>query len=115
MNERVMHEKDDGYVLRRSPRAMLKIPVVIKGKNKHGDEFKEVTETRVVSRFGARIRSRQELKQDALLKLRLKRGGEWADFRVAWIGSKENNMLGDVGIEFIQATNFLGVTFPDED
>ena len=115
MNEGVMHQKDDGDVLRRSPRAMVKIPVVIKGKNKHGEEFKEVTETRVVSRFGARICSSQELKQDTILKLRRKKGGEWADFRVAWIGSKGNNMLGDVGIEFIRATNFFGVAFPDED
>jgi hypothetical protein len=39
-----------GYVLRRSPRAMVKIPVVIKGIDKHGYEFEEETETYVVSR-----------------------------------------------------------------
>jgi hypothetical protein len=104
-----------GYVLRRSPRAMVKIPVVIRGVDKHGYEFEEETETFIVSKFGARVFSVHEAEEDTVLQLRLKSSEQWSDFRVAWIGRQEDDTLGQVGIEFIQATNFFGVTFPSED
>ncbi len=100
-----------GYVLRRSPRAMVKIPVVIKGIDKHGYEFEEETETYVVSKYGARIHTAHELKTDAALKLRLKNSEEWTDFRVAWIDDAAQH----IGLEFLQSTNFFGVIFPQED
>ena len=104
-----------GYELRRSPRAMLKISVIIKGNDRHGNQFEEGTETFEVSKYGARIYSRHELQEDSFLKLRLKSQEEWVDFRVAWIGSAENNTMGHVGIEFNQAINSFGVIFPEED
>ena len=104
-----------GYVLRRSPRAMVKIPIVIKGVDVHGYEFEEETETFVVSKFGARIFSVHELAEDAILELRLKSSDEWSRFRVVWLGRQEEDSLGHVGVEFIQTTNFFGVNFPVED
>ena len=104
-----------GYVLRRSPRAMVKVSVNIKGRDKHGYEFEEETETFIVSKYGARVFTVQELEVDAVLKLRLKTSEEWSEFRVVWIGTEENNTMGHVGIEFIHTTNFFGVTFPEED
>ena len=89
-----------GYVLRRSPRAMVKISVFIKGKDKHGCGFEEESET---------------LEVEAVLKLRLKISEEWSEFRVVWIGTRENDTTGQVGIEFIHTTNFFGVSFPQED
>ena len=59
-----------GYVLRRSPRAMVKIPVVIKGVDKHGYEFEEETETYVVSKYGARVSSVHEIEVDDILQFR---------------------------------------------
>ncbi|MEW5978340.1 MAG: PilZ domain-containing protein [Acidobacteriota bacterium] len=118
MNENVSHpykKEVKGYVLRRSPRAMVKIPVVIKGVDLHGYEFEEETETYVVSKFGARIFTVHELQVDSVLKLRLKTSDHWSDFRVAWIGSEENNTTGHIGIEFIQTVDFFGVLFPQED
>jgi len=104
-----------GYVLRRSPRAMVKIPVIIKGIDKHGYEFEEETETFIVSKFGARVFTVHELTEDAVLELRLKSSGEWSQFRVVWLGRQEDDSLGQIGIEFIQTTNFFGVIFPVED
>jgi hypothetical protein len=104
-----------GYVLRRSPRAMVKIPVVIKGVDKNGNPFEQETETFVVSRFGARIFTVQELEPDAMLQLRLKSSDQWCDFRVAWVGSEAEDTLGHIGIEFVHTSNFFGVTFPGED
>jgi len=104
-----------GYVLRRSPRAMVKIPVTIKGVDKHGYEFEEETETFVVSKFGARVFTVHELAEDSILELRLKSSEEWSQFRIVWLGRQEDDSLGHIGVEFIQATNFFGVVFPGED
>ena len=86
-----------GYLLRRSPRAMVKIPVVIKGVDKNGYEFEEETETFVVSKFGARIFSVHEVEEDSVLQLRLKASDEWSDFRVAWIGRQDDDAVGHIG------------------
>jgi hypothetical protein len=94
---------------------MVKIPVVIKGVDKQGYEFEEQTETFVVSKFGARIFTVHELEEDAVLQLKLKSSEHWSEFRVAWIGRQDDDSLGHIGIEFIQATNFFGVSFPGED
>jgi len=104
-----------GYVLRRSPRAMVKIPVVIKGIDKHGYEFEEETETYVVSKYGARVSSVHEVEADDILQLRLRNSQDWSDFRVVWIGNEGDDTLGGVGIEFMHATNFFGIRFPVED
>ena len=104
-----------GYVLRRSPRAMVKIPVIIKGVDKHGYEFEEETETFVVSKFGARVFTVHELAEDAVLELRLKSSDEWSQFRIVWLGRQEDDSLGHIGVEFIQTSNFFGVVFPGED
>ncbi len=104
-----------GYVLRRSPRAMVKIAVIIKGVDKHGYEFEEETETFVVSKFGTRIFTVHELEEDSVLQLRLKSGDDWSNFRVAWIGRQDDDSLGHIGIEFIETSNFFGVSFPGED
>jgi hypothetical protein len=117
MNQNKKDVKSDvkGYVLRRSPRAMVKIPVMIKGMDKHGYEFEEETETFVVSKYGARIFTVHELEGDSVLKLRLKDEESWLDFRVVWIGTEETNSANQIGIEFIQLSSFFGVIFPQED
>ena len=104
-----------GYVLRRSPRAMVKIPVVLRGIDKHGYEFEEETETFVVSKFGARVFTVHELVEDTVLELRLKSSNEWSQFRIAWLGRQEDDSLGHIGLEFIHTTDFFGVAFPGED
>jgi len=117
MNQNKKDVKGDvkGYVLRRSPRAMVKIPVIIQGMDKHGYEFEEETETFVVSKYGARVFTVHELEVDLVLKLRLKNEENWLDFRVVWIGSEETNSANQIGIEFIQLSSFFGVIFPQED
>ena len=108
-------KKVKGYVLRRSPRAMVKIPIVIRGVDKHGHSFEEETETFMVSKYGARISTAHELEEEAILQLRLQGAEHWTDFRVAWVGSVEAKLAGHIGVEFIQTTNFFGIPFPQED
>jgi hypothetical protein len=118
MNEETMRQQKKtikGYVARRSFRALVRIPVLITGKDEQGVEFKEETETCEVSKYGARIYLLQELKEDTILKLCLKESKVWMDVRVVWLGSEENNTKGHVGIEFVETSNFFGVVFPEED
>jgi hypothetical protein len=103
-----------GYTVKRSPRALANIPVVIKGTDKQGCAFEEDTQTFQVSKYGALISSVHELQEGSILQLRLKRDEHWSEFRVAWIGS-ENDTLGHVGIEFVQSTSLFGVSFRGED
>jgi PilZ domain len=103
-----------GYSVRRSPRALVSIPVVIRGTDKQGYAFEEDTQTLQVSKYGALISSVHELEEGSILQLRLKRDEHWSEFRVAWISS-ENDTLGHVGIEFVQSTSFFGVSFLEED
>src|SRR5438552_12732728 len=112
MNEEAISQhkrKIKRYVSRRSFRALVKIPVIIAGKDKHGVEFKDETETCEVSKYGARIYLPQELKEDTILKLCLKESKAWRDVRVVWLGSEENNTKGHVGIELVEANNYFGV------
>ncbi len=104
-----------GYVLRRSPRAMVKIPVVIKGVDKQGYEFEQETETLMVSKYGARISTVHQVEVDDILKLRLQNSEDWSEFRVAWVGNESGDSVGQIGIEFVQALNFFGIKFPLED
>jgi hypothetical protein len=94
---------------------MVKIPVVLRGTDKHGYEFEEETETFVVSKFGARVFTVHELSEDAVLELRLKSSDQWSQFRIVWLGRQEDDSLGHIGLEFMQTTNFFGVVFPGED
>jgi len=103
-----------GYAMRRSPRALVSIAVAIKGTDKHGYSFEEDTHTFQISKYGARIFSIHELKEDSILQLRLKSGEHWSDLRVVWIG-RETETMGHVGIEFVQSTSFFGVSFQGED
>jgi len=50
-----------GYAIRHIPRALVSIPVVIKGTDKKGYAFEEETQTFQVSKYGARIFSIHEL------------------------------------------------------
>ena len=81
---------------------MVKIPVVIRGIDKHGYEFEEQTETFMVSKYGARIFTVHELEEEAILKLRLQGSDQWTDFRVAWVGREETQSGGHIGVEFPQ-------------
>jgi PilZ domain len=103
-----------GYAMRRSPRALVSIPVVIKGTDKHGYAFEEDTHTFQISKYGARIFSVHELEENSILQLRLKSSEQSSHFRVVWI-SRENDTLGQVGVEFVQSTSFFGVSFREED
>ena len=103
-----------GYAIRRSPRALVSIPVVIKGTDKHGYSFEEDTHTFQVSKYGACIFSIHELEENSMLQLRLKSSEHWSNLRVVWI-SRENDTMGHIGIEFVQSTNFFGVSFQGDD
>jgi hypothetical protein len=103
-----------GYTVTRSPRALVNIPVVIKGTDKQGYAFEEDTQTLQVSKYGALISSVHDLQEGSILQLRLKRDEHWSDFRVVWTSS-EDDTLGRVGIEFVQATSFFGVPLREGD
>jgi hypothetical protein len=102
-----------GYAIRRSPRALVNIPVVIKRTGKHGYSFEEDTHTFQVSKYGACIFSIHELEEDSMLQLGLKSSEHWLDFHVVWISRENASALSlssqPTSLEYL----FKGTTGPD--
>ena len=99
--------------IRRSARVNLRMPVNISGKYSDGKRFVEETCAVTLSKFGAKLKSALPLKVGMQLKLRPKGRKSFALFRVAWVGQNGTPREGEVGIEYVQVSNLLGVAFPE--
>lgn len=108
-----MAEKPPSSPIRRSARVNLRMPVNISGKYSDGKPFVEETFAVTVSKFGAKIKSTLPLKVGLQLRLRPKGRKTFALFRVAWIGQQGTAREGEIGIEYVQVSNLLGVAFPE--
>lgn len=99
--------------LRRSTRIHVRVPVTISGKLPEGKPFTEDTHILTISKFGAKLKTQLPLKVGFQLKVQVGRRREAALFRVVWTGREGTAREGEVGIEYVQVSNLLGVTFPD--
>ncbi len=97
--------------LRRSARVQLRISVNISGTHPDGKAFDEDTLIVSVSKYGARLKTQTPLKVGVQLKVQLK-DKKSALFRVVWVGKDGTPRAGEVGIEYIEVSDLLGVSFP---
>ncbi|MCL6481557.1 MAG: PilZ domain-containing protein [Firmicutes bacterium] len=93
-----------GQHLRRSPRRSLRVPVRLAFADP-GARWEEVTETQVISRYGARLSCHHRLDAgDLLLVVRLDKP-QRAQARVAWCRRVDSEVF-EIGIELLSCDNF---------
>lgn len=89
-----------GRNLRRSPRVVANIHLRV-----GGGEWREETDTKLISRFGALITVHHPVAVNEMLTIVRPDRGRAVHARVAWI-HKTAPQTSDVGIEFLDAENF---------
>lgn len=99
--------------IRRSTRVRVRIPVIMTGVLPDGAPFTEETYVVSVSKFGAKLKSRYPLEPGMEVRLRSKARPEDALFHVVWSGREGTLSAGEVGIQYVKVSKFLGVAFPD--
>lgn len=99
--------------LRRSVRVQVQVPVVISGTLPDGSPFLQQGYIVTISKYGAKLKTQLPLKVGTQVKVQPQKGRETGLFRVVWIGREGTPRAGEVGIEYIQVSNLLGVTFPE--
>ena len=99
--------------LRRSSRVIVRVPVTVTGKRPNGKTFSEDTDITSISKYGARLKTELPLTIGTEVRVRPKQRAETALFRVVWTGRDGSPRAGEVGIEYVEVSNLLGVTFPE--
>jgi PilZ domain len=100
-------------LMRRSTRIQVRIPVAVTGTLPGGEAFTEQTHVLTVSKFGARLKCRHPLSPGMEIRVKPKAAIADALFHVVWAEGSENNGSGEVGIQYVNASNLFGVAFPD--
>jgi hypothetical protein len=103
----ILQAADLGRHLRRSPRKAATIPIQLYSKEPR-KPWREDTETRLVSRYGALTKCKHPVEIDETLRVVRTDTGRTADARVAWFPS-HSHAPSDIGIEFLDNDNFWGV------
>jgi PAS domain S-box-containing protein len=91
--------------VRKEPRISGCKPVTVLGKDIFGNPFSQNTFTLEIAAYGARLRGLPPLAVDAVLLL--DHGGEQARYRVVWIGAKDSEYEGHIGLECIDRSKFI--------
>jgi len=99
--------------LRRSSRVQIKIPVAISGTLPNGNPFSEETYVVCVSKFGAKVKMAHRLQPGTQISVRPRTRSEGVRSRVVWIGQEGSPRAGEMGIEYLEITDLLGINFPD--
>ena len=97
--------------MRRSTRVQVRIPVSVTGTLPGGESFTEETYVLTVSKFGARLKCSYPLSPGMEIRVKPTAGSADALFVVVWAGGMGSS--GEVGIQYVKASNLFGVAFPD--
>lgn len=108
-----MAKTDESTPLRRSTRVNLQIPVTVSGTFPNGKVFREETFLLSVSKFGAKLRTALPLEVGTQIKIQPQKHSNSALFRVVWTGREGSPRAGEVGVEYLEVSNLLGVAFPE--
>jgi len=108
-----MAKPNDSAPLRRSSRVHIQIPVVLSGTLPGGEPFDEETYVLSVSKFGAKLRTQLPLQRGMQVSVRPRNRSQTALFHVVWMGQEGSARAGEVGIEYIEVSNLLGISFPE--
>jgi hypothetical protein len=104
----------DASARRRSARLAMRLRVVLSGVNAQSQPFEERTETVEVSKYGAKVHTREDLKIGALLSLVRPDSDRASKFKVAYQAARDPEGLRETGIEFIGVDTFWGIQFPPD-
>ena len=100
--------------MRRSTRVQARIPVTLSGTLPDGTQFNEDTYILTLSKFGARVKTRQPLRAGMRVRVQPKHRSETATpFRVVWVGREGSPRHGEIGVEYVEASNPFEVSFPE--
>ena len=108
-----MTKEGESSTFRRSTRVHVNVAVVLSGKFPGGKPFSEETLIMSISKYGAKVKTDLPLKVGMQVKIQPKKRREAANFRVVWKGREGTPREGEVGVEYVKVSNFLGVAFPD--
>ena len=100
---------------RRSSRLQFHCRVKISAINAEGNIFSEETETVIVSKFGAAIRTTHEFTVGQILSVRTLEHDHVGQFQVVWTGQPDTPEANMIGVEWVDARRFWGIEFPPED
>lgn len=93
----------------------MRLRVVISGTDSQGQNFEERTETAEVSKYGARLKLRPELKTGTTLTLMRPDSDLASKFKVVFQNPPDPaSGLRDTGIEFVGVDSFWGIQFPPD-
>ncbi len=99
--------------LRRSVRVQVRVPVTVSGTRPDGSSFRQQGFITSIRKFGAKLRTNLSLNVGSQLKIQPPKGSKPGLFRVVWLGREGTPRAGEIGIEYLQVSNLLGVTFPE--
>ena|SRR3990172_6079235 len=109
-----MPKKEDSKPpLRRSARVNGRVPVTISGTLPDNQTFAEETHILTISKYGAKLQSQYPLKIGMQLRVKLRDRRVSGLFKVVWTGHEGSLREGEVGIEYVQVSNLLGIAFPE--
>jgi hypothetical protein len=100
---------------RRWTRIPHRLRVILSGVDTNGFNFAEETETVMVSKAGAAVRTAYNLKLGQEVSLRTGEENRVGQFQVVWLGQPGTPSEGKVGLEWVESRRFWGVEFAPED
>lgn len=104
----------DQSARRRSARLAMRLKVVLSGTNAQAQPFEERTETVEVSKYGAKVHTREDLKIGSLLSLSRPDSDRASKFKVAYQANRDVEGRRETGIEFVGVDTFWGIQFPPD-
>lgn len=100
----IFHAAELGGHLRRSPRTVTSVAIQVRSE-RPGQRWEEKTETRLISRYGALVKTQRSLEIGENLRVERLDNGRKAVARVAWHVRKKRGQA-ETGIEFLNCDNF---------
>jgi hypothetical protein len=108
-----MPKPTESASFRRSSRVDIRIPVTISGTLLDGKPFSEETYLLSVSKFGVKLKTALPLQPGMEVKVTPSNRRQSALCRVVWTGQAGTPRAGEVGIEYLEFFNLVGIIFPD--
>ncbi len=101
----ILRAAELGRHLRRSPRRVTSIPILVRHEEPGQPSWEEKTETQLITRYGALVKCQHPVEINERLSVVRMDNGQQAYARVAWCERKRRDQP-DVGIEFLDCDNF---------
>ncbi len=108
-----MPKGDNLILIRRSSRVRVRIPATVSGAYPDGKTFRKEAFIFSVSKYGASLETDLPLETGMVVNVQPKFRSQTAPFRVVWVGRSGPTRAREVGIEYLEVSDLLGVSFPE--